>query len=105
MLSADSSYDTRADKSSVAQAQPFLCSWIVIQQFVKLLPRLHLMNPFLLGAAFFESTQEFLAGFHRHSKCALRENHHAITEFSQFLKGKQRAFAKLRHVRQKRHID
>src|SRR5213596_2152290 len=34
MVFADCNYDTRADKSSVAQAQPFLCSWIVVEQFV-----------------------------------------------------------------------
>src|SRR5881398_1471117 len=105
MLSADSSYDTRADKLSVVQAQPFVCSWIVVQEFVKLLPRLHLINPFLLSAAFFESTQELLAGFHRHSKRALRENHNPITPSSQGLEGDERTFAKLRHVRYKRHID
>jgi hypothetical protein len=49
MLFADCNYDTRADKSSVAQAQPFLCSWIVVEQFVKLLARLHFIEPFLLG--------------------------------------------------------
>src|SRR3954449_4752778 len=64
MLSADSSNDMRADKWSVVQTQPFLCGRVVIQQFVKLLPRLHLVKPFLLRAALFESTQELLAGFH-----------------------------------------
>src|SRR5438132_1180366 len=51
MVFADCNYDTHADKSSVAQAQPFLCSWIVVEQFVKLLTRLHLIEPFLLGPA------------------------------------------------------
>src|SRR6266446_2314469 len=105
MLFADSSYDTRDDKWSVAQTEPFLCSWIVVQQFVKLLTGLHLIHPFFLRAADFQCMQEFLAGFHRHAKGALREYDHAITEFSQVLEGKQRAFAKLRHIRQQRHID
>src|SRR6266436_950783 len=105
MLFADCNYDTRADKSSVAQAQPFLCSWIVVEQFVKLLTRLHLIEPFLLAPAFFESTQKLIGRFHRHAECALRKNHHAVTESGQILKRKQRAFPKLRHVRQKRQID
>src|SRR5947208_13091600 len=80
MLSADFSNDTRADKSSVVQAQPFLRIGIVIEQFVKLLTRLHLINPFLLRAALLQSTQKLVAGFHRYAKGALRENHHAIAE-------------------------
>src|SRR5215472_2262493 len=100
MLFADCNCDTRADKLSVANPEPFLRSWIVVEQFVKFVPRLHLINPFLLRAAFFESTQKFLAGFHRHPKRALRENHHAIAECGQTLEGKQRTLSKLRHVRQ-----
>src|SRR5260370_16720633 len=105
MLFADCNYDTRADKSSVAQAQPFLCSWIVVEQFVKLLTRLHLIEPFLLGSAFFESTHELLARFHRHAERALGENHHAVAESGQIRKRKQRAFPKLRHVCHHRQID
>src|SRR5437870_3244094 len=85
MLFADSSNDTRADKSSVVSTHPFLCSRIVIQQFVKLLTSLHLSDPFLWRAALFESSQEFLAGFHRHAECALWENHHPITKSNQIL--------------------
>src|SRR5215510_9104414 len=80
MLFADCNYDTRADKSSVAQPKPFLGTWIVIEQFVKLLARLHLIQPFFLGPAFLESTQQFLARFHRHAKCALGKNDHAVAE-------------------------
>src|SRR4029077_65039 len=105
MLFADCNYDTRADKSSVAEAQPFLCRWIVVEQFVKLLTRLHLIEPFLLGSAFFESAQKLLARFHRHAECALGENHHAVAESGQIRKRKQRAFPKLRHVCQQRQID
>src|SRR6476660_3658743 len=75
---ADCNYDTRADKSSVALARPSLCRWIVVEQFVKLLARLHLIEPFLLGPAFFESTQKLLARLHRNAECALGENHHAV---------------------------
>src|SRR5882724_11958511 len=105
MVFADCNYDTHADKSSVAQAQPFLCSRIVVEQFVKLLTRLHLIEPFLLGPAFFESTQKLLACFHRYAECALGENHHPIAESGQIAKRKQRAFPKLRHVCQQRQID
>jgi len=63
MVFADCNYDTRADKSSVALAQPFLCSWIVVEQFIKLLARLHLIEPFLLGPAFLESTQKTSLAF------------------------------------------
>src|ERR1041385_2867711 len=105
MLFADSSNDTRADKLSVVQTRPFLRSRIVIQQFVKLLPSLHLTNPFLLRAALFESLKEFLAGFHRHAECALWKNHHPITESHEILERNQRTFAKLGHIRQQRHID
>src|SRR5207249_10437538 len=105
MLFADSSYDTRDDKWSVAQTQPFLCSWIVVQQFVKLLTGLHLIHPFFLRAAHFQSLQEFLASFHRHAKGALREYDHGITEFSQVLEGKEWTLAKLGHIRQQRHVD
>src|SRR5215472_361831 len=105
MLSADSSNDTRSDKWSVVQAQPILCSWIVVEHFVKLLARLHFIEPFLLGPTFFESTQKLLARFHRHAECALRKNHHAITKSGQIRKRKQRAFPKLRHVCQQREID
>src|SRR4029453_7683922 len=86
MLFADCNYDTRVDKPSVAQAQPLLCSRIVIEQFVKLLARLHLIEPFLLDPNFLESTQKLLARFHRHAECALRENHHAVPESGQILK-------------------
>src|SRR5215472_6907898 len=85
MLSADSSNDTRADKSSVVQTQPFLCSRIVIQQSVKLLPRLHLINPPLLRAVLFERTEKRFARLHRDAKRALRKNHHAIAESGQVL--------------------
>src|SRR6266576_5959860 len=105
MVFADCNYDTRADKSSVAQAEPFLCSWIVVEQFIKLLARLHLIEPFLLGPACFESTQKLLACFHRHAECALGENHHEITKSGQIRKRKQRTFPKLRHVCQQRQID
>src|SRR5215510_12702509 len=64
MLFADCNYDTRADKSSVAQGQPFLCTRIVVEQCVKLLARLHLIQPFLLRPAFLESTQHRLTRFH-----------------------------------------
>src|SRR4029079_16170060 len=80
MLFADCNYDPRADKSSVAQAQPFFCRWSVVEQFVELLARLHFIEPFLLRSAFLESAQKLLGRFHRHSECALRENHHAVTE-------------------------
>src|SRR6266513_4493355 len=60
ILFADSNYDMRADKSSVALTQPFLCSWIVVEQFVKFLARLHFIEPFPLGPAFLESTQKFI---------------------------------------------
>src|SRR5438552_19103675 len=86
MVFADCNYDTRADKSSVALAQPFLCTWIVVEQFIKLLARLHLIEPFLLGPAFLESTQKLLARFHRHAECALGKNHEAITESGQLRK-------------------
>ena len=79
MLFADCNYDTRADKSSVALARPSLCSWIVIEQFVEVLPRLHFIEPFLLGSTFLESAQKLVGRFHRHSECALRENHHAAS--------------------------
>src|SRR5437667_9407174 len=105
MLFADCNYDTRADKSSVAQAQPFLCSWIVVEQFIKFLARLHFIEPFLLGPAFFESTQKLLACFHRDAECALGENHHAVAESGQIHKRKQRAFPKLRHACQQRQLD
>src|SRR5262249_34174607 len=105
MLFADCNYDTRADKSSVAQAEPFLCSWIVVEQFVKLLARLHCIEPILLGPAFFESTQKLFARFHRNAECALGKNHHAITESSQILERKQRTFPKLRHVCQQWQVD
>src|SRR5215472_4043993 len=64
MLFADCNYDTRADKSSVAQAQPLLCTRIVIEQFVELLARLHSIQPFFLGPAFLERTQQPLGRFH-----------------------------------------
>src|ERR671924_2047944 len=102
MLFADCNYDTRADKSSVAPAQPFLCSWIVVEQFVKLLARLHFIEPVLLGPAFLESAQKLTGGLHRHAECALRENHHAVAQSGQIRKGKQRALPKLRHVCQQR---
>src|SRR5262249_5876264 len=88
MFFADCNYDTRADKSSVGQAQPFFRSWIVIEQLIELLPRLHLIDPFLLRTALLESPQKLLARFHRHAKCALRENYHAITESNQIRKRK-----------------
>src|SRR5262245_42595654 len=105
MLFADCNYDTRADKSSVALAQPFLCSWIVVEQFVKFLAGLHLIQPFFLAPAFLASTQKFLARFHRDAKCALWKNHHSVAEFGQLRKRKQRAFPKLGHVSQQRQID
>ena len=52
MLFADCNYDTRADKLSVALAYPFLRSRIVVEQFVKLLTRLHFIEPFLLAPLF-----------------------------------------------------
>src|SRR5215475_2596671 len=75
MLFADCNYDTRADKSSVSLAQPPLCGWIVVEQFVELLARLHFVERFLLSPAFLESTQQPPACFHRHAKCALGKNY------------------------------
>src|SRR5262245_10566293 len=105
MLFADCNYDTCADKSSVAQPQPFLGSGLVVESFVKFLARLHFIEPFLLGPTFFESTQKLLARFHRHTERALGKNYHAITESGQLCKRKQRAFPKLRHVCQERQSD
>src|SRR5262249_51229929 len=93
------------DKSSVAQARPSLFGWIVVEEFVKFLARLHFVEPFFLGPTFLESTQKLLARLHRHPECALGKNHHAIAESGQIRKRKQRAFPKLGHVRQQRHID
>src|SRR5215475_7836888 len=83
MLFADCNYDMRSDKSPGSLAQPPLCSWIVVEQFVKLLARLHFIEPFLLRPAFLESTQKPLTRFHRRAKCGLRKNYHAIAESSQ----------------------
>src|SRR5262245_4653131 len=105
MLFADCNYDTRADKSLVALAQPPLCSWIVVEQFVKLLARLHFIEPFLLRSAFLESAQKFMGRFHRRPECALRENHHPVSESGQLFKRKQRAFSKLGHVCEQRQFD
>src|ERR1041384_4200384 len=58
MLFADCNYDMRADKSSVARARPLLCTGIVIEQFVKLLARLHLIQPFFLAPTFFDPTEQ-----------------------------------------------
>src|SRR5437870_13913444 len=104
MLFADCNYDTRADKSSVAQAQPVPCSWIVVEQFIKFLARLHFIEPFLLGPAFFESTQKLLSRFHRHAERALGENNHAVAKSGQLRKRKRGAFPKLRHVCQQRRM-
>src|SRR5215470_10305555 len=80
MLFADCNYVTRADKSRVALAQPPFCGWIVVEQFVKLLARLHFIEPFLLRPALLESTKKLVGRFHRRTERALRKNHHPVSE-------------------------
>src|SRR4030095_198953 len=89
MLSADCNYDTRADKSSVPLAPPFLCSWIVVEQFVKFLARLHFIQPVLLGPALLESMQKLVARFHRHAERAFGKNYHSVGEYGSIREHKE----------------
>src|SRR2546428_6456820 len=99
-FSAHLNCDTRFDKSAVAKTWPLFRCRIVVEQVVKLLPRLHFLDPIGLRAALFQIAQEPLTRFHRDAKRAHRINHHSITELSKFLKREQWAFAELGHVRE-----
>src|SRR6184192_4110021 len=66
MLFADSSNDTRGDKWSVAKTQPFFRIRSVIEQLIKLLPRLQPVDPIRLRATLSQIAQKFFARFHRY---------------------------------------
>src|SRR5712664_4345761 len=87
--------DTPFDKLSVAKTWPFRRRRIVLEQIVKLLTRLHLIEPIRLRAGFFQRPQKRLARFHDNPEGAHRENHHPVTELGELLDRKQRTFAEL----------
>src|SRR6266404_9870607 len=56
--------DTRFDKCSVAKTFPFLCRRIVVEQVVKLLACLHLVEPIVLRSGFLERLEKLRGRLH-----------------------------------------
>src|SRR5437588_10053638 len=91
--------DTPFDKCSVAKTFPLLRRRIVIEQIVKFLTGLHLLERIVLASGFFKRCEKFLTRFHRNAERALRENDHSISKIRELLKREQRTFPELSHVR------
>src|SRR5439155_15935312 len=78
--------ETHFHKSSVVKSSPIFHCRIVLKQFVKLFPRLHLVEPTALRARFFQRAQKFFARFDRNSKRALGKNHHPVSKICELPK-------------------
>src|SRR5215216_5293702 len=78
-------------------AAPSTGGRVVIEQVIKVLPRLHFLEPIGLRADLFQRRKKEFTRFHRNAKRALWENHHSIAEVRELVKSQQRSFSKFSH--------